>query len=168
MKKSYSWVGIALVAIFLAGCNATGSYTSNQKFDEAILGPIEKKEIAYQGVYRNPIIIVHGFLGSNLVDRKTGKNLWGKFRGIDGFTVSPEWMRGLAIPMEMSKPLKDLNDNTVPGGTLDTVTVKIMGMTFTENAYINLVNILRDGGFQPESQPFGVGKNYNTLFQFFV
>jgi pimeloyl-ACP methyl ester carboxylesterase len=157
-----------VVAIFLtiAGCSATGSYTSNEKFSEAINGPIEKMEIAYQGVYRNPIIIVHGFLGANLINKKTGQNLWGKFIGLEGFSVSNEKIRGLAIPMKMGKPLKDLNDDTVPSGTLDTVTVKIMGVSFKENAYLNLVNILNNGGFQPEGFPLAPGRTYNTLFQF--
>jgi pimeloyl-ACP methyl ester carboxylesterase len=165
-KSIVSILGVAVVAVFVSGCSATGSYTSNRKFDKAVLGPIERKEIAYQGVYRNPIIIVHGFLGSNLINKKTGQNYWGKFRGANAFTVSDSRMRGLAVPMELGKPLKDLNDDTVPDGMLDTVTIKIMGFTFKENAYINLIDILQGGGFQAEGQPFGIGKNYNTLFQF--
>ena len=165
-KSVVSMLGVTLLAVIVAGCTATGSYTSNRKFDEVVLGPIEKKEFSYQGPHRNPIIIVHGFLGSNLINKKTGQNYWGKFRGANAFGVSDSRIRGLAIPMELGKPLKDLNDDTVPNGTLDTVTVKILGMTFKENAYLNLVNVLQSGGFQAEGQPLGPGKTYNTLFQF--
>ena len=161
-----SLLGIAIITVTVSGCSVTGSYTSNAKFSENVLGPIEKKEFAYQGPYRNPIIIVHGFLGSNLVDKKTGENYWGHFIGADAFTVSQSRMRGLAIPMQMGKPLKDLNDNTVPDGMLDTVTVRLFGMTFEEKAYINLVDVLQSGGFQAEGQPLEPGKNYYTLFQF--
>lgn len=155
-----------MISVVVTGCSTTGSYTSNAKFSDSIIGPIERKEIAYQGPYRNPIIIVHGFLGANLVDKKTGKNIWGKFVGANAFTVSNERMRALAIPMKRGTPLTKLNDDVDPDGVLDTVTVKIMGMTFKENAYQNLINILASGGFQPEGQPLGPGKNYNTLFMF--
>ncbi len=165
-KKLLSILGVVAVSAILTGCSATGSYTSNEKFSESIVGPIEKMEMDYQGVYRNPIIIVHGFLGANLIDKKTGQNLWGTFRGIDGFTVSEEKMRMLAIPMKIGKPLNELNDDTVPDGMLDTVTVKIMGVSFQENAYLNLVNILQGGGFQAEGFPLASGRTYNTLFQF--
>lgn len=153
-------------SVIMAGCGATGSYTSNEKFSESIVGPIEKMENAYQGVYRNPIIIVHGFLGANLIDKKSGQPLWGKFRGMDGIGLSDAKMRGLAIPMEIGKPLNSLSDNTVPDGMLDTVTVTIMGVNFQENVYLNLINILQSGGFQAEGLPLAPGRTYNTLFQF--
>ena len=166
LKKMVLWIGIPVAGIVLIGCNATGSYTSNQKFAEVVTGPIEKKSFAYQGPFRNPIIIVHGFLGSNLKDSKTGENLWGEFTGMDGFRVSNDRLRKLAIPMEMGKPLKDLQDDTVPSGMLTTVTVRILGVSFKENAYLNLINILKDGGFQPEGFPLEAGRTYNTLFMF--
>lgn len=161
-------IGISFVylAICFSSCSSTGSYTSNKKFDEAILGSIEEKEIAYQGVYRNPIIMIHGFLGSKLIDKKTNQNIWGTFKGMDAISISPEKMRALAIPMQMGKPLNELKDDTAPNGILDTVTVEFAGITFKENAYINLVNILQGGGFQPEGFPLGDGKKYNTLFKF--
>jgi pimeloyl-ACP methyl ester carboxylesterase len=159
-------LGAVAVAVIAAGCGASGSYTSNEKFSDAINGPIEVKQMAYQGIYRNPIIIVHGFLGSNLIDKKTQQNLWGKFRCIDGLFVFDRTMHGLAIPMEIGKPLSELNDDTVPAGMLDTVTVKILGIPVEENVYLNLVNILQSGGFQAEGQPLSPGRTYNTLFQF--
>ena len=166
LKSIMSLLVAAMISVIVAGCSATGSYTSNEKFSESINGPIEDKQNAYQGIYRNPIIIVHGFLGSNLIDKKTGKNLWGKFRCIEGLTVPDATIRGLAVPMQIGKPLKDLNDDTVPDGMLDTVTVKIMGIPFTESVYLNLVNILQEGGFQAEGFPLAPGRTYNTLFQF--
>lgn len=166
LKSMISIFGIFAVSVIITGCSSTGSYTSNEKFSESVIGPIEIMEASYQGIYRNPIIIVHGFLGSNLIDKKTGQNLWGTFRGIDGFRVADEKMRSLAIPMELGKQLNDLNDDTVPAGMLDTVTIKIMGVSFQENAYLNLVNILQGGGYQAEGFPLAPGKTYNTLFQF--
>jgi pimeloyl-ACP methyl ester carboxylesterase len=101
-----------------------------------------------------------------MVDKKSGKNIWGEFSGLDGFSL-PDWkIRALALPMVMHKPLKSIFDNTVPAGALNTVKVKILGITFTENAYLNLVNALHDGGFQPEGRPLDPGKNFYNLFQF--
>lgn len=158
---------LSALTLLLSGCNTSqGSYTSNEKFGSSIIGPLQEKAIAYQGIYRNPVIIVHGFLGSNMMDKKSGKNIWGEFSGMDGFSL-PDWkMRALALPMVRHKPLKDIIDNTVPSGALNTVKVKILGMTFTENAYLNLVNALNEGGFQLEGRPLDPGKNFYNLFQF--
>ncbi len=154
------------ISVIITGCTTTESYTSNEQFPKAVIGPIEKEEINYQGIYRNPVIIIHGFLGSNLINKKNGENIWGKFSGFEEFWISPEKIRSLAISMEIGKPLNDLNDNTVPAGILDTVTVKMLGLTFKKRAYLNLINVLQDGGFQPENFPMNPGKDYNTLFQF--
>ena len=166
LKSILMRFSFVLSVILIAGCNATGSYTSNQKFTDTVVGPLEKQNIEYQGVYRNPIIIIHGFLGANLVDKKTGKNVWGNFSGVNGFMISDARMRSLAVPMERGVPLDKLKINTVPHGALNSVDVKVMGVTFKENAYINLVNLLQDGGFQAEGQPLRKGRTYNTLFQF--
>ena len=152
------------------GCNmlsATGSYTSNAHLEEEeVSGVIEQKQRSYQGVFRNPIIIVHGFLGANLINSKTHKNVWGTFTGMDGFSVSDEKMRDLAVPMLKGVPLSGIIDNTIPDGILDTVTVRILGVTIKQNAYKNLIDILKEGGYQPEGQPLQPGRNFNTLFQF--
>ena len=156
----------ACAALFVTGCGATGSYTSNEKFDTAMVGPIEERNISYQGPFRNPIIIVHGFLGGKLIDKKTGENVWGKFSGWESISPSAEYFRELALPMQRGKPLNDLKDDVVPSGILDTVKVRILGFTVTEDAYINLINVLKSGGFQPEGYPLEPGRSYNTLFCF--
>ncbi|OGV53799.1 MAG: hypothetical protein A2X45_08370 [Lentisphaerae bacterium GWF2_50_93] len=158
---------LAAMSAVLAGCSsAERSYTSDAKFSASIIGPLQEKAIAYEGVYRNPVIIVHGFLGSNMLDKKTGKNVWGKFSSEDGYSISAEKMRALSIPMEKLKPLKDIKDETVPNGALNTVEVNFLGMTFKENAYINLVNVLHEGGYQLEGSTLDPGKSYYNLFQF--
>ena len=157
---------IAISAIF-TGCNgATGSYTSDAKFAKNIIGPLQQKAIDYEGPLRNPVIIVHGFLGSNMLDKDTGKNVWGKFSTEDGYSVSDEKMRALSIPMVKHKPLKEITDNTVPNGALNTVEVNFLGMTFKENAYLNLVDALNEGGYQLEGRPRDPGKSFYNLFQF--
>ena len=166
-KKIFYVFGYVAMLATLVGCaNATGSYTSDAKFTENVIGPLQKKAIDYEGPLRNPVIIVHGFLGSNMLDKNTGKNVWGKFSTEDGYSVSDEKMRALSIPMVKHKPLKDIKDNTVPNGALNTVEVNFLGMTFKENAYLNLVNALHEGGYQLEGQPLDPGKSFYNLFQF--
>lgn len=69
MLKKYFYLSFSLLTIAITGCSSTGSYSSNETFTKSIIGPIEKMEMEYQGPFRNPVIIVHGFLGVNLVDR---------------------------------------------------------------------------------------------------
>lgn len=166
-KKMLYLLCFAATPVILAGCaGAEGSYTSDAKFSASIVGTLQKKAIAYEGVYRNPVIIVHGFLGSNMLDKKSGKNIWGKFSSEDGYSISDEKMCALSIPMVKFKPLKDIKDETVPNGALNTVEVNFLGMTFKENAYINLVNVLHEGGYQLEGTPLDQGKTFYNLFQF--
>ena len=166
-KNIFYVFSFAVISAILAGCvGSEGSYTSDAKFSASIIGTLQEKAIAYEGVYRNPVIIVHGFLGSNMLDKKSGKNIWGKFSSEDGYSISDEKMRALSIPMVKFKPLKDIRDDTVPNGALNTVEVNFLGMTFKENAYINLVNVLHEGGFQLEGTPLDRGKSLYNLFQF--
>ena len=168
LKKIISALSIVCIVSIFSSCNtgAKGSYTSNEKFNTNILGPLQRKAFDYEGPFRNPVIIVHGFLGSNMLDTKTGKNVWGKFSSEDGFSISDEKMRALSLPMVKHKPLKDIKDATVPNGALNTVEVNFLGMTFKENAYQNLANALHEGGFQLEGAPLDKGKNFYNLFQF--
>lgn len=163
----FNTLGLIGITLIIAGCKgAAGSYTSDAKFDASIIGPLQQQAIDYQGIYRNPVIIVHGFLGSNLIDKSTGENIWGKFSSEDSFTISDKKMRALSLPMAKHKPLKMIKDQTEPNGALNTVEVNFLGMTFTENAYLNLVNVLKSGGYQLEGQPMAPGKSFNNLFQF--
>ncbi|MCK5844964.1 MAG: hypothetical protein KAG97_09670 [Victivallales bacterium] len=155
-----------MVAFVLSGCSTVAPYTSNKKFDSTFIGPLEKQNISYQGVFRNPIIMIHGFLGSNLKSKSNGENVWGKFKGLDGAYTSLEKLRSLALPMELNKALSAIPDNAVPSGTLDAIKIRILGITFTFNAYRNLVDVLQFAGYQAENQPFKQNLNYATLFQF--
>jgi hypothetical protein len=165
-KKIIVLLMIGLAVLFNGCGTAERSYTSDEKFSESLGGPLQKAATDYDGPYRNPVIIVHGFLGANMLDTKTNKNVWGEFSSQDSYTVSDEKMRALSMSMVRHKPLKDIRDDTVPNKMLNTVIIKFLGMTFTENAYVNLANILRDGGYQLEGMELAPGKNYHNLFQF--
>ena len=151
---------------FLTSCSSTGSYTSGELQETTFYGEETLKCIDYEGVKRNPLIVVHGFLGSSLVASQTGDNLWGEFRGLDLLTVSDEKMRALAHPMGYNKLLKDLNNNTVPDDILETVNVSCLGFSVKIAAYKNLIDALERVGFQAEGRTLPKNKHFYSLFQF--
>ena len=168
MLKKLLLLGTLPALMAVSGCitlSATGSYTSNAKFEKAETGELQKRSYSYEGIYRNPVIVIHGFLGSKLKDKKTGQNVWGKFTSED-VDLPPEKMRAISIPMKLGVPLIELKDNTVPDGLLDVVEITLMGMNFKINAYKNLLDILHEGGYQCEGRPLDQGKSYYTLFPF--
>lgn len=166
--KKLAICSVAILAAFLFnGCiSSTGSYTSNAKFDSAYIGPLQRRAIAYEGIYRNPVILVHGFLGANLINSKTGKSVWGKFTASETLGLPDNEIRNLSVPMRLGAKLSELKNSTVAGTTLDTITIKILGVPFKVNAYQNLINSLQEGGYQPEGRPLDPGKNFHNLFQF--
>lgn len=154
------------LVVLLAGCSATGSYTSDAEYSHAVYGRIAIDAANYEGVKRNPVILVHGFLGSKLKNSQTGENVWGDFRGINAFTVSDDKIRQLAYPMAYQVPLSQLHDNIVPTELMEDITVKVLGIPIQIAAYQHLVNIMIKGGYYPANRPLPKGKHFNSLFLF--
>jgi hypothetical protein len=151
-----------------SGFISEGSYTSAKgNIPEVTIGAIEQKNINYEGPLRNPIIVIHGFLGANLRDCVTDKNVWGEFNAQDVIKLSKERMHSLAIPMQQDALLNDLSDSILPNGMLDTVKVKFYKYTYEQKAYINLINVLQEGGYHSSNNPAVIqGKRLTTLFSF--
>ena len=153
--------------LIITGCSSTGSYTSMEvKSTVSDIGDITKKNIAYEGIKRNPIIIVHGFLGSTIVNTETNKTIWGKFTGSDAFGLGNERIRDLTHPMSYKKPLNELKDKTKPDQMLDSVSIRLFGITTKQPAYSKLIDLLEYGGYQPENRPMAKDRKFNSLFQF--
>ena len=160
-------ISFVLIAV-ISGCTSTGSYVSRQTNVDigSYIGEVVEQNIAYEGIKRNPVIVIHGFQGSNLKNSKTGTNLWGEFKSIDVVYGNDEKLRQLCHPMAKGKKLGELNDDVVPDGILKSVKVQIMGMTVEAIAYGNLIKTLIYGGYQPESLPLAKRKHFNSLFEF--
>ena len=64
-----------LVMLVLNACqpDAVGSYQSALTPTETIFSQATKRSLAYEGVRRNPVILIHGLLGARLEDPATGK-----------------------------------------------------------------------------------------------
>ncbi len=169
MKKIKLLCGI-LTATYLvgllSGCSATGSYTSEIKYSDAIYGRIAKDSTNYEGIKRNPVIVVHGFMGAKLVDRKTKKNIWGNFEGINAFMVSDKEIRELSYPMGYKVPLRQLHDDIVPSELMEDAKITVLGISFELAAYKSLVDMLVKGGYYPANRPLPKNKHFNSLFLF--
>ncbi len=159
---------LPVIALIIAGCSSpTGSYTS---MDDSISNPVKieifQKNLKYEGVKRNPIIVVHGFLGASLVNTQTNKNVWGSFKGMDAFTVSDERLYDLSYPMESGKKINEIKDNVVADKLLESVLIRVFGVPFEIAAYVNMIDILSRGGFVPSNRPMPKDKHFYSLFEF--
>ena len=161
-----------IVLIALSGCSsydsATGSYQSTKKYKKALFSKIDKNSMAYEGVARNPVIVIHGFLGSRLENTKTKENVWGNFKGkelLKGY--SNVLLKDMSIPMEQGKPLVELEGDVKPVDMLQTFTiVTLVGGKIQLHGYDSLLGILNEAGYVQDSKPLPENKNFYSLFPF--
>ncbi len=167
MKIFVNCFAVVLSIIVISGCTSTGSYISRETDVKGTsIGEVAQKNITYEGIKRNPVIVIHGFQGANLINSKTGENLWGQFKSSDVILGNNDKLRQLAHPMKKGVKIDELSDDVVPNGILKKLQVTIMGITVEAIAYDSLIETLISGGYQPETKPLATGKNFNTLFEF--
>lgn len=159
----------AAIIVFIAGCSSpTGSYQSFEKYKKPIYGKLAAKIVNYEGIARNPVIIIHGFLGAKLIDPKTKENVWGYFKLADEFTeFPPERARNLAVPMVPGKALKDLQGGAVVDGMMEDAKVRIAGIKVPVSGYSSMIRILTEqAGYCAENEPLPQGRKIKNLFLF--
>ena len=100
-----------LAACILNACqpDAVGSYQSPLTPTETIFSRATKRSLAYEGVRRNPVILIHGLLGAKLADQATGDEFWGTFSPT---LPGRDSLKLLSVPMSWGKPLRELSNNT--------------------------------------------------------
>ena len=146
--------------------SSTGSYTSREQPTKAFYGRKAEQAFAYQGPMRNPVIVIHGFLGASLEDPATGAELWGTFDLKESIIVSPEKMTKVAHPMSLNTPIQEIPENLKVGSLLQNVTLQVMGLQRKLPAYKDLFEVLQKGGYTTLSEEETVRCNYQTLFPF--
>ena len=167
MKNFHHRIVFIIMVCFVSGCTAVGSYQSLKMYDSPMLSDVSYATISYEGVERNPVIVIPGVLGSRLVNAKTGDIVWGKYAGVDVFRRHFEKKQlALGLPMEKGKELWELQDDLVSDGALDTIAVRLMGITFQKGAYNDMLRALQIGGYYEETFENIYNKNYYTCFQF--
>ncbi len=134
-----------------------GSYQATGTSHELLISELEKQAFAYQGPNRNPVIIVHGFLGASIFDEDTGEELWGRFEPTG---VPPEKYRRLAHPMAIGRNLRDLTNATGDRQLLDTAAVHLAGLNFQLPGYSRLIKVLEKIGYRREDSAEGLRSIY--------
>lgn len=136
-----SWQALALALVF-AAC-AAGSVPD--------LGGLYNRAAEFDDTTRNPVIVIPGVLGSKLVDRETGRVVWGAFAGDYANPSDPDGARLVALPMARGVPLASLRDGVMPEGVLDSVHVSLVGLPLESQAYVYILKTLGVGGYRDES-----------------
>ena len=138
-----------LAACILNACqpDAVGSYQSPLTPTETIFSQATRRSLAYEGIRRNPVILIHGLLGARLENPSTGKEFWGTFSPT---LPDHDNLKLLSVPMRWGEPLRSLSNNTRASFLLDTVSIRVMGMQFSMYAYGPLVETIREAGYVQE------------------
>ncbi len=161
IKVNTKFIYKIVLLLALASCST---------FSSSNLGNIYNKATKQSDLYRNPVIVIPGVLGSHLKDKKSGKTIWGAYSGKYANPRSDEDLRLIALPMKENYLLKDLKDNIYPSGVLDSFKFSLLGLPIEFKAYANILKTLGVGGYRDESLGNSGAINYDnehfTCFQF--
>jgi hypothetical protein len=148
--------------------SSIGSYQSHKQYNQPLFSHSERESMEYEGIARNPVIVIHGFLGSKLIGAETGNHVWGDFKEVDLIRgYSNNLLKELAHPLEYQKPLSKLKDNLISIDMLTKYSIRVLGVNIERDAYHKMITILQSAGYIDESEPMPEGKKFNSLFKFF-
>ncbi len=140
------------------------------RFAPPDLGGLYNRTARHHGPDRNPVVVIPGLTGSTLVDGTTGRVVWGVFTGDYARPGRPEDLRLIALPMRPGASLRNLHDEVQPGGVLDRVKVRVLGVPLVVRAYVEILAALGAGGYRDESLgragAVDYGSDHYTCFQF--
>lgn len=158
----YATAGIAAAAVAF-GCTAGLSPAPD-------LGGLYSRAAQAGDATRNPVIVIPGILGSKLLDRESGRVVWGAFIGTFADPRQPDGARLVALPMAEGRSLRELRDGVEPAGVLDRVRVGILGLPLEQQAYLYILRALGVGGYRDEALgrmgQIDYGPGHFTCFQF--
>lgn len=136
----------------------------------ANLGGIYNPLAQHEDIYRNPVILIPGILGSKLVEESSGTMVWGDFGFSNVGLGSESGVEMIALPMEKGKKLWQLRDQVLARGTLDRIRINFGGWPLELNAYAYILGILGVGGYRDsqlaQSGAVDWGDQHFTCFQF--
>ena len=151
------------------GCSSAPLSSSPSPF-RPDLGELYSEAAKIDGLFRNPVIVIPGILGSRLVDARSGTVVWGAFDGGYADPRDPEGRRLVALPMKLGADLDELEDLVIPDGALRKVDVKFLGLPFSGEAYAQILDALGIGGFRDkdlgQAGAVDYGDAHYTCFQF--
>ncbi|UDQ97648.1 hypothetical protein AAEX28_11640 [Lentisphaerota bacterium WC36G] len=125
------------------------SYTSPKMYEKFQYSEVAQKTFKkHIGPVRNPVILVHGFLGSKLENIRTKEIVWGEMTSrmiLRGY--SDDYLRQLSLPMGKGKSLAQLTDNIRPISVLDSFNVVLWSINFQISGYNKMIEILSRTGY---------------------
>ncbi len=134
------------------------------------LGGLYNRAAQFDDATRNPVIVIPGVVGSRLVDRESGRVVWGSFVGEYANPGSEDGARLVALPMSEGRTLAELRDAVEPSGVLDSVRVSVLGLPVEAQAYFYILRTLGVGGYRDEelgrAGAVVYGADHFTCFQF--
>jgi hypothetical protein len=152
-----------VAAVVAAGCAVGVSPAPD-------LGGLYNRAAQAGDAARNPVIVVPGIGGSKLMDRDTGRVVWGAFAGTYANPGRPDGARLVALPMAEGRPLEELRDAVEATGVLDRVRVRLLGLPIEPQAYLYILRTLGVGGYRDETLgrmgQLDYGPGHFTCFQF--
>jgi pimeloyl-ACP methyl ester carboxylesterase len=99
-----------------------------------------------------PFVIVPGFLGSSLVDKPTGHEVWGLFLAGEQRIWRPDVQQRVALPMTGGDTLAEMRDEVEPTEVMMNAHVEVAGKRFTVNAYPGILWAILSGVGDPAAQ----------------
>ncbi len=154
--------------LVLSGCTSIGSYQSQEVLDKSLRGKLMKPYREYEGPSRNPVIVIHGFLGSKLRDEANGRVVWGEVSFWDSITgLNDQYIYDLSLKMSKDHSLIELDENAEAYSFLESLEVQLFGIPLYFNVYEDLLLILLKSGYVEYGKPLPEGKHFYSLFPFY-
>lgn len=113
----------------------------------------------------NPVIVIPGILGSNLVDPISKKSIWGVYDNNFLSLQKPENLPIIALPLHGTNQ----KPRGIPNGALSSIKFRALGVPFKQRAYARILSTLGAGGYTDEDLSYrdvNWGKEHFTCFQF--
>ncbi len=146
-KKHPFLFALAALGILLAGggctASAVGSYQSTGTYRDVLDSELALRARSFHGPGRNPVVIIHGFLGARLT-APGGEMIWGKFSAA---AMTERELQLLAHPMMKDKSLRELEPESFPTGILEAAEVRFAGIDFQLPGYELATRMLRGSGY---------------------
>jgi Lecithin:cholesterol acyltransferase len=173
LKKTRLFVSsCALFAVlFVSSCTSfdpfAGAYSAMDDNVGIYYSDMELDLRNYEGPARNPVIVVHGFMGSKIRSNDLKHNIWGQFTGLQATSgFSDGYLKRLSYPMKDGKSLYDIEDNARSYEMLKETNIRLFGVTIDQSAYQDMLDILISKGFIPADQLKEKKKHFASLYTF--
>ncbi len=156
-------------ALSLAGLSSVVS-NCTAPFQAPDLGGIYNRSARQHDLYRNPVIVIPGILGSRLRDRDSGRTVWGTFASDYISPRTAEGARLVALPMREGASLGALQDSVFADQVLDRISLRWLSLPLEQKAYYYLLRVLGAGGYRDQTLgslgAIDYGSDHFTCFQF--